>query len=393
MIPISQAPISFTEVLRALYADLMNDSNGFSILQQSLSKYLNCKNIILTNSGSTALYSLLRAYKLKSGDEVVVPAYLCENVPRLIKDMGFKIKFVDVEPFTYNMDPKDLSEKITNNTKVVIAVHMFGYPCSIEAITEIAHDYGALVIEDAAQAMGAEFKGETIGTFGDSGFFSMGMGKPITTINGGAICTKDEKIVKEIYKIVDEFKSYGIMHQIKIFSYMIGYSLANSRIFYSLMYKLVRGTNSNSRVDIQELMYKYTNLQAILGVYQISKLDSFNKIRTENANYLMENLEMEYITFPSISKQTKPIFLRLPIYIESIKIAERNGLINIFKRSKIEASTYMDLSLPQLFNEKSKECPMSERIASKTVTLPTHPNMTKRDLDLIIELMDNWDGA
>ena len=196
MIPISQAPISFTEVLRALYADLMNNSNGFSILQQSLSKYLNCKNIILTNSGSTALYSLLRAYKLKTDDEVISPAYLCENVPKLIKDMGFKIKFVDIEPFTYNMDPKDLTKKITNNTKVVIAVHMFGYPCSIEDITEIAHDHGALVIEDAAQAMGAEYKGETIGTFGDSGFFSMGMGKPITTITGGAICTKDEKIVK-----------------------------------------------------------------------------------------------------------------------------------------------------------------------------------------------------
>ena len=284
MIPISQAPISFTEVLRALYADLMNNSNGFSILQQSLSKYLNCKNIILTNSGSTALYSLLRAYKLKSGDEVVVPAYLCENVPRLIKDMGFKIKFVDVEPFTYNMDPNDLSEKITNNTKVVIAVHMFGYPCQIEDIIEIAHDRGALVIEDAAQAMGAEYKGETIGTFGDSGFFSMGMGKPITTINGGAICTKDEKVVKEIYKIVDGFKSYGVMHQIKILIYMAGYAFANSRIFYTSVYKLVRKTNSNSRVDVQELMYKYTNLQSILGAYQLSKLDSFNKIRTENAN-------------------------------------------------------------------------------------------------------------
>jgi perosamine synthetase len=393
MIPISQAPISFTEVLRTLYADLMNNPSAFQILQQSLSNYLNCKNIILMTSGSTALYSLLRAYKLKTDDEVIIPAYLCENVPRLIEAMGFKIKFVDVEPFTYNMDPNDLSEKITDSTKVVIAVHMFGYPCQIEDIVEIAHDHSALVIEDAAQALGAEYNGEKNGTFGDSGFFSMGVGKPISTINGGAICTKDEKVVKEINKLVAGFKSYCTMHQIKTLIYMAGYAFANSRIFYTSVYKLVRRTNSNSRVDVQELMYKYTNLQSILGAYQLSKLDSFNKIRTGNANYLMRNLEHNSIRFPCIPKHTKPIFLRLPIYIEGIKREDKNELVNMFNRSGIEISTYMDISLPQLFNRGSNECPVSRRIASETITIPTHPNVTKRDLNLIIELINNWSGT
>ena len=393
MIPISQAPISFTEVMRTLYADLMNSSSAFQILQQSLSNYLNCKNIILMTSGSTALYSLLRAYNIKTGDEIIIPAYLCENVPRLIEAMGFKIKFVDVEPFTYNMDPKDLSEKITDNTKVVIAVHMFGYPCQIEDIVEIAHDHSALVIEDAAQALGAEYNGEKTGTFGDSGFFSMGVGKPITTINRGAICTNDQKVVKEINKLAAGFKSYGTMHQINILLYMAGYAFANSRIFYTSIYKLVRRTNSNSCVDVQELMYKYTNLQSILGAYQLSKLDSFNKTRAENANYLMRNLENNNIRFPHAPKHAKPIFLRLPICIEDIKREDKNELVDMFKRSGIEISTYMAISLPQLFNRGSNECPVSRRIASETITVPTHPNVTKRDLDLIIELMDNWGGS
>ena len=203
MIPVSQAPILLREVLRTVYAGLFNNKSAHPILQQSLSKYLNCKNIILVNSGSTALYSLLRAYKLKNGDEVIVPAYICENVPQLIEAMGFKVKYVDVEPFTYNMDPNDLYKKISNSTKVVIAVHMFGYPCQIEDIIKITHDYGAIVIEDAAQAMGAEYEKIKCGTFGDAGFFSMGVGKSITTINGGAICTKDENVMMEIRKVVE----------------------------------------------------------------------------------------------------------------------------------------------------------------------------------------------
>ena len=390
MIPISQAPISGNDILQTLYADVITKTNGFRVLEDSLSEYLNCKNIILTSSGSVALYNLLRAYNLKKEDEIIMPAYFCENIPRLVHSMGLKVKFADIEPHTYNIDPNNLNEIITKNTKVVIAVHMFGYPCQISDIVEISHDSGALVIEDCAQAMGAKYDNLNVGTIGDSGFFSMGMGKPLTTINGGIIISSDKNIINTVNKYTSEFKKCNLIDNIKLFSYMLGYNIANSRHLYSLIHKLRKTNSKVGFVGIQELMYSYTNLQSILGTHQLSKLDSFNKIRIVNANYLMDKLVDDTLHFPQYPNNSNPIFLRLPVSIENVKPNEINNLIKIFEHAGIEVSKYMDVSLPQLFNKKSNECPISETITKKTLTLPTHPNVTKKDLDKIIQIMTEW---
>jgi dTDP-4-amino-4,6-dideoxygalactose transaminase len=355
-----------------------------------LSKYLHSDHVHCTNSGLSALYSILKAYNFKKGDEVAIPAYTCENIVKLLHDLKLNIKYIDIEPYSYNMDPNDLTMKISNKTRAVIAVHMFGYPCLLDDIVEISHDYGSIVIEDSAQAMGAEYNGSKTGTFGDVGFFSLGVGKPISTINGGIICTEDELISKNISLNLSKFKSTGYYYDLKTSAYLFAYSLSNNRLFYSLIYKLFRENNSTSTFDITSLTYKYTNYQSLLGLLQLYKLDLFNSIRIENANYLMTQLKSDIINHPKKSKKSNPIYLRLPISINGIGIDGRDKMIQSFKESGIEVTPYMKQSLPQLFNVGSIECPISDKIAKNTVTLPTHPNIQKTDLDLISNIINNW---
>ncbi len=395
MISISQAPIYPQEILKTASSYLTNNSMSCATFRNEISNYLNCKSVTLTSSGFSGLYTILKACDLEKGDEVIVPAYTCEDIPRLVNEMGFKLKFVDIKPHTYNMDPDQLCEKISSNTKVVVAAHMFGYPCSIEEITEISHEYGALVIEDACQSIGSELKGKKVGTFGDAGLFSLNMGKPITTIHGGIVCTNDRELSYKISAICDTFKKYGMTHQIKTFAYMVGYSLCNVNFFYSLVYRIMGNknlgeTHSTTYSEIQGLTYKYTEFQAILGLQQLSKLDAYNNVKIKNASYLMNNLDRNGLLFPEVTENMKPTFSRLPVYFENIDRENRRKLINDFVRSGIEVTPYIERSLPYLFNEKSSDHPIAEKMANQTLTIPTHPNMNKRDLDKISDLLNHW---
>ncbi|MCD4740965.1 MAG: DegT/DnrJ/EryC1/StrS family aminotransferase [Desulfobacteraceae bacterium] len=395
MIPISQAPIYPQEIQKATSTYLTNHSAGCATFRDEVSNYLICKYVNLTSSGFSGLYAILKACDLTKGDEVIVPAYICEDIPRLVIEMGFKVKFVDIEPYTYNMGPDNLCENISSNTKVVVAAHMFGYPCSIEDIIEISHNHGAMVIEDSCQSMGAEYNGKKVGTFGDAGLFSLNMGKPISTIHGGIVCTNDKELSGKISAINNTFENHGIVHQIKTFAYLIGYSLCNINTFYSIIYKLMGNknpgeTNLTSYYDIRELMYKYTELQAILGVQQLSKLDTYNNIRIKNASYLIDNLDRDDLLFPKISRQMKSTFSRLPVYFENINRENRNELIKAFIRSGIEVTPYLVDSLPYLFKKNSIEYPIAEKMTEKTLTVPTHPNMDKKDLNLIIDILNDY---
>ena len=117
MIPVSQAPIYPQEIVKTISAYLTSNSTGCPTFRDEISNYLNCSHVNLTSSGFSGLYTILKACDLKKGDEVIVPAYTCEDVPRLAIEMGLKVKFVDIEPYTYNMAPNDLCEKISSNTK------------------------------------------------------------------------------------------------------------------------------------------------------------------------------------------------------------------------------------------------------------------------------------
>ena len=135
-------------------------------------------------------------------------------------------------------------------------------------------------------------------------------------------------------------------------------------------------------------MYKYTEFQASLGVKQLSKLDAYNNARINNASYLMENLDRAGLFFPEVSEQMKPTYSRFPVYFENISRENRNKIISSFINSGIEVTPYLPDSLPNLYDEKSSDFPIAEKMTNKSITVPTHPNMNKKDLDKIVEILN-----
>lgn len=397
MIPSIIVPVTHHEILSALKTVTVNNRGQISSFEQKFSEYIGCKDVLLTYSGRTALYLLLKSHGLKKGDEVIMPSYDCETVARLIMDMGHNLKFADVDKNTYNMSVEDLSEKISKNTKAVMAIHMFGNPCDMEGIMEVAADYDAAVIEDSAQTIGAEYRGKKTGTISDCGFFSFGTAKPMTTMNGGIIVSKDKEIMKKVRKIADGFRSSN--HQrLKILTKLTAYSFIKNPILYAPIYKFILNRRVTRRCALEkestnpdDFEYAYTDMQATVGMMQLSKLDGMNSDRIANANHLMKSLnDMRTIHIPEVLDNAKPIFLRLPIQIEGAGAKMRDELIQRMQKSGIDTPVAYPNVLPRFFNSSMGEYPNTEELVETTITLPVHPLVKDTDIRRMVGIIKGF---
>lgn len=396
MIPSLANPIKYTDILNSIQTKLYN-RNIVSEFENEFLRYAECKYAIATSSGTTALYILLNAYGLKNNDEIIMPAYTCETLGRLLINMGFAVKFVDVDKNTYNISTEDLQNKISKKTKAVLAVHMFGNPCEMDSVLDICHDKGAVVIEDAAQAMGAKYENKKVGTIGDSGFFSLGAGKPITSMGGGILVTDDIDIANKSMVIIKTFKETNNFHKLKILLRLLAYYFIQNRYIYNYVYKIIEFRRTKRRDCLKKCLYqndiglKYTDMQASLGIAQLSHLELFNNTRIKNAEFLIKNLaDIPSLKTPIPPKKCISIYLRLPIWIENITFLQREDLIKKLQCAGIDASVAYPNSLPEFFGYDMSSYPNTEELIRKTITLPTHPLVRENDLIKIISTVDKY---
>lgn len=383
MIPPVMVPVTYKEISLALTRSLKNRRNSIQDLEYKITEYIDCKHSMATSSGRTAIYILLKAYGIKEGDEVAMPAYMCSSVSDLLISMNIKINFIDIEKDTYNISVCDLNEKINKSTKIIIAAHMFGNPCEIDSINEIAEDNNAILIEDAAQAMGAKYKKEKVGAITDAGFFSFGRGKPLTSIDGGAIVTNDRKIAQKCQIISENFSKQNSIHQLKTFMKLNGYSQIRNKNVYRIVHKIARNNNTRFNININNIETKYTHFQANLANIQLSKLDAFNKIRKNNSNIIYNALKNNnHIKLLNISSHADPIFLRYPIRVDT---SIRDKLMEQLYDKGIETSVVYPVSLSKIYSN-SLECKNAEEIVKETIALPVHPQVTMRDIENMIEV-------
>lgn len=383
MIPPVIVPVTFKEIATAIKYSAIGGKDIIANFEKEISAYNNCEHSIVTYSGRTALYVLLKAYGVKKGDEVIMPAYMCETVSQMLLDMGLKLNFVDVDPDTYNIDIDDLNNRISENTKAILAVHMFGNPCDMQAIMDIAQEKDAIVIEDAAQAMGAEYKGKKVGTIAESGFFSFGRGKPITAMGGGAIVTNNNNIAKKSQEIVNEFKQES--SKLLTFFRLLGYSSIRSQTVYNMVYKKVRSETFRPNINLENLKCRFSTLQASIGLSQLYMLEDFNNIRKKNAELLIKELiNIDEIMLPKTLNHSRPIFLRFPIKLKNSNL--RNKIVLLLEKHGIETSVVYPTPLPCLF-KNTQQYPGSEEVIKKVIALPTHPLMKRNNLETMINII------
>jgi len=225
--------------------------------EEKFAKYHSAKFGITCTNGTAALEIALRAMDIGPGDEVIVPAYTFIATASAVLMVGAKPVFVDIDPETYNIDTKKIESAITPKTKAIIPVHLAGCPANMDDILNIAKKYNLRVLEDAAQAHGAEWRGKKVGALGDMGIFSFQSSKNMNAGEGGIILTNDEELAE------------------KAWSYM---NVGRSKKGEWYMHYYLSGN------------YRLTEFQAGILLAQLERLEDLMRIREENAKYLTEKL-------------------------------------------------------------------------------------------------------
>jgi perosamine synthetase len=326
--------------------------------EDDFSDYMGVGNSIAVNNGTVALDLTLKAMGLKPGDEVISPAFTFIATANSILYQGSKPVFTDVDPRTFNIDPVDLLKKVTPRTKAVIGVHLYGQPFDLRAVQQICEDHHLVLIEDCAQAHGAEFEGRRVGGFG-LGCFSFYPTKNMTTGEGGMITTNDDQLAAKL-RLMRNHGDTGKYNHI-----MLGYN------------------------------YRMTNIQGAIGQVQLKSLDLFNLRRIENAKFLNKNLKGAGITTPYKDSRVKHVYNQYVVLLEDRFPASREKLMEYLESRGIGCAVhypmpvYRQLLYRQLGLDQSA-CPIAEDISQRVLSLPVHPSLSHEDLEYIAMTVNNF---
>jgi perosamine synthetase len=320
----------------------------------NLSEYLTSHTVVV-NSGSSALACALLAHGLKPGDKVLVPNFTFFATYSVPKMLGADVILSDVDEFTLNMTP-EIVEKIvkTEDVKMVIIVDVGGLPLDIEAFTELSHRYNFILIEDAAEALGSEYRSKKIGSFDHTSIFSFHIAKQITTIEGGCVSSNDKNIIKKITQIRDQGRA------------------TSGEYVHSII-----GSN-----------FRITDLQSALGIQQLNKIDSFLTTRNKIASEYKKNIkELKFQQIPHyVNNHSYMMFFA---FTENSQM--RDKYLNTLRANGIDARLSWLPLHKQPVNSVFHNCsfPNSEKIYANSLTLPIYNSMTDDELKFVIETCQN----
>lgn len=401
--PITALPISTREIL-ALAEKMVTirTVNGEEVekFENELAQYVDSSKVFLFNTGRTALCMSLQALGLNAGDEVIVPAYTCAIVFEAVLRLGLKPLTVDVNPETCNIDPEQIPKVISPRTKAIVAVHLFGCPCEMDAITDITKTHGLFLIEDVAQALGAEYHGKKAGSFGDLAIFSFGPGKSLTGGEGGALAVNNESLIDSVAKIHAQLPNPDgkwVLHVIKNIVAMKTFS-------NSWLYPLVRAQVNESIKNTDDMLVqncltllrsecntlfpmispaKMPNLSATVSRKQLAKLDEFNEKRIINAERLtsrLSDIDEKDAKLPKVSSSMKNTFTRYAVRVNT-RIHE--NLIDELVNRGVDTQRlyyYIEGLLQELSGRRHLH---AEALSNSLIALPNHPLLTDNDVEAI----------
>jgi perosamine synthetase len=358
--PPAETKIPISAFLRALLPHSLK-------FEDTLSSYLGVKQCMLANSGRALLYKLLSAVKANhpGRNEVMIPGYTCYSVAASVARAGLSIRPYDLDPKSLSPDMDSMRQHATERTLAIVVQHLFGMPTALVEIRHIAKEVGAILIEDAAQALGGSLNGTLLGTECDFGLFSFGRGKPLPLGSGGALVGADETIFQSM-----QFggRSTGILR----FVLSAAAQLASKPYIYGIAEMLPIGLGET----VFEPNFGVTPMEpmtAKLGNNGIRFLPELNAHRNRIAD-VYRKVFGEDTTIPLIA-QAKPVYTRFPLLVETGPIS--GGLRNLGVRRMYPKAIADEDSIFTFLSADRAATPGATRIAQRLVTLPTHKNITE----------------
>jgi dTDP-4-amino-4,6-dideoxygalactose transaminase len=355
MIPIAKPLMGEEEkqgILEVLDSGMLAQGPKVQALEEAFAAYCGVKHAVATASGTTALHLALLAHEIGEGDEVITSPFTFISSANSILFTGARPVFVDIDPLTFNLDPRKIQRAITRHTKAVMPIHLFGVTADMGPVMEIAQAHDLSIIEDACQAHGAEYRGKRAGSFG-TGCFSFYPTKNMTTAEGGMITTDDEEIADAC--------------------------------------RVARQHGMRRRYYHDELGYNFrmTDVHAAIGLAQFQKLERFNEARIANARFLSQHLEG--VVTPVVPAGYRHVFHQYTIRVPD---GRRDKLREALAEQGIGTGVYYPVPVhrQRVYVERGYDDahPQSERAAHEVLSLPVHPALTQEDLRSVVEAVNRF---
>jgi len=354
MIPISKPLIGEAEkkgVLEVLESGMLAQGPRVRRLEERFAQVCGTRYAVATSSGTTALHIALLAHGIGPGDEVITTPFTFIATVNSILFVGAKPVFVDIEEETFNINPALIEAAVTPRTRAIIPVHLYGHPCEMDAVMEIARRHDLIVIEDAAQAVGATYKGRPVGSFG-TGCFSLYATKNVMSGEGGMITTDDEALAER------------------------GRMLRN------------HGMRRRYHYEFLGYNFRMSDLHAAIGLAQMDRLEEFTARRRKNAAYLSAHITG--VITPRVREGCEHVWHQYTVRVDGGR--DRDAAVRRLNEAGVGTGIFYPLPAHRYDYIRAVvgdvHLPVAERLAREVLSLPVHPGLSQADLERIVEAVN-----
>lgn len=350
--------------------------------------------------GRVALYAILKSMGIKEGDEVILPGFTCVVVPNAICYTGAKPVYVDINSTDFNIDVDKIEDKITKNTKAIIAQHTFGIPAKMDEIVYLCKKYNIFLIEDACHCLGSKYNGIEMGNFGDAAFFSSQWSKPITTGLGGWAQVNNAELIKRMERV---YKAFHLPNKKEEMLLEIQYNLFDKfltpKLFWVAQstyrklssFGVTVGSSSNDELEYEkpdDFERRMALTQERLLFKKLMNKDDVIKHRKRIVSIYQNYFPSEYRRLQS--EKSEIVFLRFPLLVNN-----KDEILAKAKEKRVELGDWFLSPLhpnldgwEKVFYQKGG-CPIAEDISKKIINLPTHEKISEKEANRIAEFVIN----
>jgi len=363
--------------------------------EKAFARRLGGGHAISTSYGRMAFYYILRALQLPPDAEIIIPALTFWVVPEIARTAGCRVVFADVDPRTFTLDPCSLERAITPATRAIVPTHLYGVPCDMDAIQEIAARHKLYIIEDCAHSLGATYHGRPVGTFGDASFFSFQTIKPLNAYGGGMAYTRNWVLASQIESFaaaepwpreerVNRKMLMGKVQRIftrpEVFT-ISGFPILWAASFFSARPDIYLWESIRSLNPLPEgYRERFSNVQAALALVGLDNIDEWNSRCRSHAEVLSAALDgVDGVRVPYIPPHCETVYYQYCVYV-----SDRDEVVRNCIRRGIDVETlHVDVNTTlSLFGNQAGEAPNAERAAG-VVQLPVYASLTTKQVETV----------
>ncbi|WP_336035068.1 DegT/DnrJ/EryC1/StrS family aminotransferase [Halobacterium yunchengense] len=358
MIPVADPDVGDAErdrVLSVLDSGQLADGPVVREFEDEFASYCGVEHAVATTNGTTALHAAFEALGVGEGDAVVTTPFSFVASANAVRHAGAEPVFADVDPETLTLDPEAVRDEVARRDDVaaILAVHLYGTPAEVRDLRDVADDHALALVEDAAQAHGAEYRGDRVGSLGDVACFSFYPTKNMTAGEGGMVTTPHDGVAERVRRFVDHGRTSGYEHA------SVGHN------------------------------FRLTSLCAAIGRAQLEKLPSYNEARRAHAAYLDDRLGDASVETPVEPEHAWSVYHQY-----TVRSDDRDALREHLADCGVDTGVYYPTPIHRqpAYSDVTASCPVAERASDRVLSLPVHPQLSPGDLDAVADAVKAFDA-